>query len=718
MIPGKGTQPSLHNCVSTSLRRSRYPDVMFRQTTLFGVALLLLVAGCGDSDETSDSFGQTQDGGAGAAGSDGGSAGTSGSAGGAGAAGSAGDAGGPSCPPLASSALQFDGVDDDADMGVAPALGLSVFTIEAWVRRDGAGMSAGTGVGGVSLVPIAGKGRGEDDGSTVDCNYAFGFWGDVLGADFEDMESGLNHPVKGKTVVPWGEWHHVAATYDGQAWRLYLDGKLDGEAVADAVPRADSIQHFGIGSAFDSKGVGAGRLHGAVDELRVWKVARSESEIAAGMYKTLKAAGGLVARWALDEGATEAVDSVGTLNGTLHGGATFSKPGAALDRGLPPGIIAAEPANDAALTSSKADLSLTLTDPEDKSFEVTFYLRELTTADDFSMVVMPDTQYYTRSGDDPDLFYGQTKWIMANRDSHNILGAIHNGDIVDNATVLSQWAIADKAMAFLEEPLTGLPDGLPFGVAVGNHEQNPNSSYGGTEERNKHFGIDRFKNRAYYGGHYGSNNDESWYTFSAGGLDFVVVSFSYNTDPDAAILNWAKSIFQQYPGAFGIVNAHYIIGSGAGFGSQGKAIYDALKGLPNVQIFTNGHVSGEARRTDTYNGNVIHTMLADYQSRDNGGDGWMRIWEFSPANNELTVRTYSPALDKYETDDNSEFTLPIDLRGSGGPFNAVATVAPATEIVTTSLPGIKPGRTYEWYATVSDCVHQVTSPLRRFTTAP
>jgi molybdenum cofactor biosynthesis protein MoaC len=36
-------------------------------------------------------------------------------------------------------------------------------------------------VGGLQLVPIAGKGRGEADGSTKDCNYTFGFWGDVLG---------------------------------------------------------------------------------------------------------------------------------------------------------------------------------------------------------------------------------------------------------------------------------------------------------------------------------------------------------------------------------------------------------------------------------------------------------------------------------------------------------------------------------------------------------
>ena len=100
--------------------------------------------------------------------------------------------------PPASSALAFDGRDDHVTMGVARPLGLAQLTLEAWVRRDGAGIATGTGVGGLTLVPIVAKGRGEDDGSNVDCNYAFGFFGDVLGADFEDMASGANHPVIGR----------------------------------------------------------------------------------------------------------------------------------------------------------------------------------------------------------------------------------------------------------------------------------------------------------------------------------------------------------------------------------------------------------------------------------------------------------------------------------------------------------------------------------------
>ena len=74
-----------------------------------------------------------------------------------------------------------------------------------------------------------------------------------------------------------------------------------------------------------------------------------------------------------------------------------------------------------------------------------------------------------------------------------------------------------------------------------------------------------------------------------------------------------------------------------------------------------GHRHGEGRRTDIFNGNTVHTLLSDYQGRANGGDGWLRILEFSPANNQIRVRTYSPSLNQFETDADSEFTLSYDM---------------------------------------------------------
>lgn len=622
-------------------------------------------------------------------------------------------------PPPERSALAFDGVDDHVTMGNAATLGLTAFTVEAWVRRDGSGDEMGTGVGGLQLVPIAGKGRGENDDTIYNCNYAFGFRGNVLGADFEDAVDGGNHPVVGTTVVPWGEWHHVAVTYDGATWGLYVDGELDEQLTVNAEPRADSVQHFGIGTAMDSTGAPAGFFDGAIDEVRVWDHARTETEIAGAMFQTLPGGDGLVSRWALDEADAGAPDVVGGSNGTIVG-ATFVADGAVLDRGLPPTVVTNHPANAAALPADGVELGISIGDPDDDEHLATFHLREVGVEDDFTVVVLPDTQYYV-DVDSPNYgsdqyFHDQTQWVRDNREAYDIVAVIHNGDIVNHGNAPEEWVIADAAMARLETPEPALPEGMPYGVCIGNHDQDTNSLAGATNGFNEHFGVDRFAGRSYYGGNYGGTNDENWFWFTAGGLEFVVVDLQYDPTPSPAVLAWARSVFEAHPDAFGILNTHYILGSGGDFGAQGQAIYDELRATENVQLMTCGHVSAESRRTDVHQGNVIHSMLADYQFDGDGGSGYMRIWEFSPANDELTVRSYSPSMDQWLTDEDSEFTLSVELPGAGGPFEEAAVVDPAQGTANASLGGLLPGKTYEWYATVSDCAHTVTTPVQRFTT--
>ena len=43
-------------------------------------------------------------------------------------------------------------------------------------------------------------------------------------------------------------------------------------------------------------------------------------------------------------------------------------------------------------------------------------------------------------------------------------------------------------------------------------------------------------------------------------------------------------------GAFGVLNAHYIVTASATFGPQGQAIYTALRDVQNLQLMTCGSV--------------------------------------------------------------------------------------------------------------------------------
>jgi hypothetical protein len=145
-------------------------------------------------------------------------------------------------------------------------------------------------------------------------------------------------------------------------------------------------------------------------------------------------------------------------------------------------------------------------------------------------------------------------------------------------------------------------------------------------------------------------------------------------------------------------------------------IYNALRGLKNVQLMTGGHISAESRRFDTFEGHTIHSMLADYQGRTDGGQGYMRLWEFSPSTQTVSVKSYSPTLDKFEADADSEFTLKVDLKGIGGPFRDVFVKGAPSDALSTTIDGLEPGKTYEWYADVDSCGKQVSTRIARFTT--
>ncbi len=157
--------------------------------------------------------------------------------------------------------------------------------------------------------------------------------------------------------------------------------------------------------------------------------------------------------------------------------------------------------------------------------------------------------------------------------------------------------------------------------------------------------------------------------------------------------------------------------------AQAQAIYDALKGNTNLFMFLGGHVTGQGKREDTYEGRIVRTFVQDYQGWTNGGNGFMRTFDFSPSNNVVIAQCFSPVTGEYLTDENSEFFFPYDLQptgpGTATPFVALATnLAAPGDLSACFWPGLQPDKAYEWYVAVTDQSGvTVTSPVWRFTTA-
>lgn len=284
--------------------------------------------------------------------------------------------------------------------------------------------------------------------------------------------------------------------------------------------------------------------------------------------------------------------------------------------------------------------------------------------DDFTLAVLPDTQYYTgtKKGGTPAHFLAQTDWIVSNRLSRRIAYVAHVGDVVEtrdaNGGNVVEWSHATNALYRLENPVaTGLPDGIPYGVAFGNHD--------GLAVGGPLLGPAHFTNHSYYGGQAGGSCNR-FDLFRAGGVDFMALYLDFDGATNVAAVALVRDILRAQSNRRVIVITHSLINTGqsATFTPEGKAWVEALKDATNIVLWLCGHRPGEGRR----NGNSLEVgplapmLLSDYQKRPSGGEGWLRLLQFSPSTNRIYVRTYSPVLDRWETDGDSQFEVPCLLR--------------------------------------------------------
>ena len=282
----------------------------------------------------------------------------------------------------------------------------------------------------------------------------------------------------------------------------------------------------------------------------------------------------------------------------------------------------------------------------------------------FSIVILPDTQHYSDSASRIQHFHNQTQWIVDNRAAENIVFVSHLGDIVENGGSTTEWGRADAAMDRLD---AGAPD-LPYGMVLGNHDTNPTSNPNASADLYVNtFGPSRYAGRSWYGGS-GPDQRNHWQTFSAGERDFLHFSLEYQaaspTNADNAdVVSWAQNVIDAHPGWPTIVSTHQYLLSEGTRSSHGTRIFNALVNQnPQVFLVVNGHTLGEAHRTvQNAAGHDVIEMLADYQGYPNGGDGWLRMLTFDVGAGEILASTYSPSLDQYETDANSQFVLSVDF---------------------------------------------------------
>lgn len=112
-------------------------------------------------------------------------------------------------------------------------------------------------------------------------------------------KDGLGNVVVSTTNVNDGAWHHVAITRASNQVSLYVDGILEDTGV-DSLLIGDVDTY--LGAAYSNST--PYRWVGMIDEVRIWHIARTASEIRENMHLTLPACQtGLFAYYQMNEGA-------------------------------------------------------------------------------------------------------------------------------------------------------------------------------------------------------------------------------------------------------------------------------------------------------------------------------------------------------------------------------------------------------------------------------
>ena len=100
------------------------------------------------------------------------------------------------------------------------------------------------------------------------------------------------------TTTDWkvGEWYHFAGTFDGKTMKVYVNGKLEGEATNN-VPIAPSDLELWIGG--DDFGRPTDFFPGTIDEVRLYEKTLTEAEIQKVMEtpQDVEARGKLTTAW-------------------------------------------------------------------------------------------------------------------------------------------------------------------------------------------------------------------------------------------------------------------------------------------------------------------------------------------------------------------------------------------------------------------------------------
>lgn len=289
---------------------------------------------------------------------------------------------------------------------------------------------------------------------------------------------------------------------------------------------------------------------------------------------------------------------------------------------------------------------------------------EALSEDAFSIFWVTDTQFLSESN--PALYKMVNNWIVDNWSRFNGKMVVHTGDVVQTGAVVEEWINADDAMSIL------VKNGIPYVWCAGNHDdlvpdEATSGWIGNLQTASFQPSVaSQVVNAVPYATWVGDFHEgmNTAATFSASGLDFLVICVEWNAQSDA--LQWVESILEDptYANYQVIMAPHAYINPWGSLNDPrwGAQLAEFIAGLTtlmdahssNVFLTLNGHFATETGYYTPQPINGRNELMYDRQDcADNPGDKFGRGVDNPPdsdtdkvGGSTLMVLTFEPSLNQ------------------------------------------------------------------------
>jgi len=296
--------------------------------------------------------------------------------------------------------------------------------------------------------------------------------------------------------------------------------------------------------------------------------------------------------------------------------------------------------------------------------------------------IIPDLQSFfeTDFETDPSQIYKILDWVKAKENDIDFM--IQVGDITEDNT--------EETWLLVKDMFRSLDGEQAYTYALGNHDMGSKprkrADTRNTDLANKYLDLDNLTSSGLVASYPAYQVDNLAHAVKLKGDDYLIISLEFG--PRAQTVEWAEGIIDSYPHHKVIINTHAYtysdntrISEGDswnphtyGLNKDGDVIYDGeelwtkfVKKHKNIFMVVSGHILNGGIGTlvsEGDHGNKVCQMLANYQygvkGMGNGNNGYMRIVNYYPVSKRIEVKTYSPILNEYLTDEINQFVIDLN----------------------------------------------------------